>query len=184
MISNRARNSFDQMLMLGIKASMGGTSPETCEVEVVADLNSIRETNVVMLTVASFLFRISVLVYFSSDDATRSHFAAVNNVASADMNDQAFLDAIRECGNICCGTLNRELARVYPHVAMSTPNIIERECVNHLESLNGGHLQHFRASTVGDKQFHVTFCVREYADIDFEWAMAEEATAAGEMEFF
>jgi CheY-specific phosphatase CheX len=184
MISNRARNSFDQMLILGIKASMGGASPETCEVEVVADPNSIRETNVVMLTVASFLFRMSVLVYFSSDDATRSHFAAVNNVDSAEMNDQAFLDAIRECGNICCGTLNRELARVYPHVAMSTPNIIERECVNHLESLNGGHLQHFRATPADGKQFHVSLCVRDYADIDFEWAMAEETTAAGEMEFF
>jgi CheY-specific phosphatase CheX len=184
MISNRAQNSFDQMLMLGIKASMGGTSPETCEVEVVANLNSIRETNVVMLTVSSFLFRMSVLVYFSSDDATRSHFAAVNNVAIAEMNDQAFLDAIRECGNICCGTLNRELARVYPHVAMSTPNIIERECVNHLESLNGGHLQHFRAKTGSDKPFHVTLCVRDYADIDFEWTMVQDTTSAGEMEFF
>ena len=184
MISGRARNSFDQMLTQGIKASMGGSSPETCEVEVVANLNSIRETNVVMLTVASFLFRMSVLVYFSSDDVTRSHFARVNNVAPEDMNDQAFLDAIRECGNICCGTLNRELARVYPHVAMSTPNIIERECVNHLESLNGGHLQHFRATTAEGKQFHVTLCVRDYADIDFEWAMQEETTAAGEMEFF
>ena len=184
MISDRARNSFDQMLMLGIKSSMGGASPESCEVEVVANLNSIRETNVVMLTIASFLFRMSVLVYFSSDEATRSHFAAVNNVTADEMDDQAFLDAIRECGNICCGTLNRELARVYPHVAMSTPNIIERECVNHLESLHGGHLQHFQAATAGGKQFHVTLCVRDYADIDFEWAVLEEATAAGEMEFF
>lgn len=184
MISNRARSNFDQMLVLGIKASMGGASPESCEVEVVPDLTSIRETNVVMLTVSSFLFRMSVLVYFSSDEATLNHFAAVNNISAADMSDQAFLDAIRECGNICCGTLNRELARVYPHVAMSTPNIIERECVNHLESLNGGHLQHFRATPAGDKQFHVTLCVRDYADVDFEWAMLEEATAAGEMEFF
>lgn len=184
MISNRARGSFDQMLMLGIKASMGGKTPETCEVEIVATLKDIRETNVVMLTVASFLFRMSVLVYFSSDDATRAHFAAVNSVDPAEMNDQSFLDAIRECGNICCGTLNRELARVYPHVAMSTPNIIQRECVNHLESLNGGHLQHFRATTDTGKQFHVTLCVREYADIDFEWAVVEETTAAGEMEFF
>lgn len=184
MISNRARSNFDQMLMLGIKASMGGASPEACEVEVISDLNSIRETNVVMLTVSSFVFRMSVLVHFSSDDETRNHFATINNVAAAEMSDQAFLDAIRECGNICCGTLNRELARVYPHVAMSTPNIIERECVDHLESLNGGHLQHFRASPSGDKQFYVTLCVRDYADIDFEWAMLEETTAAGEMEFF
>lgn len=184
MISNRAQNSFDQMLTLGIKSSMGGSTPETCEVEVISNLKDIRETNVVMLTVASFLFRLSIMIYFSSDDATKSHFARLNNVAPADMNDQGFLDAIRECGNICCGTLNRELAGVYPHVAMSTPNIIERECVNHLESLNGGHLQHFRATTEEGKQFYVTLCVRDYADVDFEWTMVEDTTAAGEMEFF
>ncbi len=172
------------MIMLGIKASMGGTTPETCEITTLANPKEIRETKVVMLTVASFLFRLSVLIYFSSDDATQEHFARINNIEPSEMNDQAFLDAIRECGNICCGTLNRELARVCPHVAMSTPNIIERECVNHLESLNGGHLQHFRATIDGSKQFHVTLCVRDYADIDFDWTVIEETTAAGEMEFF
>lgn len=184
MISNRAQNSFDQMLTLGIKASMGGAAPENCVVEVVPDLKDIQETSVVMLTVASFLFRLSVMIYFSSDEATQGYFARVNNVPPGEMNDQAFLDAIRECGNICCGTLNRELAQVYPHVAMSTPNIIERGCVNHLESLNVGHLQHFRAITEEGMRFHLTLCVRDYADLDFEWTMVEETTAAGEMEFF
>lgn len=184
MISNRARNSFDQMLMLGIKASMGGESPETCEIAVLADPKEIRETMVVMLTVASFLFRLSVVIYFSSDDTTKAHFARLNNIDPTEMSDQAFLDAIRECGNICCGTLNRELARVCPHVAMSTPNVIERECVDHLESLNGGHLQYFRATLDGGQQFHASVCVRDYADIDFDWTMIEETTAAGEMEFF
>lgn len=184
MISNRARKSFDEMLMLGIKASMGGTYPETCEITVLADPKVIRDTSVVMLTVASFVFRLSVMIYFSSDDATKASFARLNNIDPAEMTDQVFLDAIRECGNICCGTLNRELARVCPHVGMSTPNIIERECVNHLESLNGGHLQHFQATVDGGKKFHLTLCVRDYADIDFDWSMPEETRTAGEMEFF
>lgn len=184
MISNRVRDSFDQMLMMGIKASMAGSSPETCEIAVLANPKEIQETTVVMLTVASFLFRLSVVIYFSSDDAIKAHFASLNNIDPTEMSDQAFLDAMRECGNICCGTLNRELSRVYPHVAMSTPNIIERECVDHLDTLKGGHLQYFRATIDGSKQFHVSVCVRDYADIDFEWTMVEETTAAGEMEFF
>lgn len=184
MISNRARNSFDQMLMLGMKASMGGTSPENCETAVLADPKEIRETTVVMLTVASFLFRLSVMIYFSADDETKAYFARLNNIDPTEMSDQSFLDAIRECGNICCGTLNRELARVCPHVAMSTPNLLERECVDHLETLNGGHLQYVRATMEGGKQFYASVCVRDYADIDFDWTMIEETTAAGEMEFF
>ncbi len=184
MISTRARNSFDQMLILGIKASTGWRAPDACVVEIVPNLNGIKETNVVVVTAASFLFRLSVFVYFTPDEATRHHFVPGDGENPATTNDQVFFDAIRECGNICCGTLNRELARVFPHVAMSTPNIIERECSYYLESLHGGHLQHFRAVTEDGTQFFATLCVREYADVDFEWVVAEVETESGEMEFF
>ena len=184
MISNRARDSFDQMVTLGIKASVGGSAPEACEISVLPNSAEIQESKVVVLTVASYLFRLQVLIYFSPDESTKAFFASINNFDPAEMTEQEFLDAIRECGNICCGTLNRELARVYPHVAMSTPNIIERECVNYLESLGAGHLQHFRAVAGDGKQFHFSLCVRDYADIDFEWAPEVDAVSAGEMEFF
>ncbi len=184
MISNRARDNFDQMLMLGIKASIGGATPEACEITPLSGKAEIQESKVVVLTVASYLFRLLVVIYFSPDDSTKAHFASLGNIDPAEMTEQAFLDALRECGNMCCGTLNRELARVYPHVAMSTPNIIERECVNYLESLNGGHLQHFRAVNGDGKEWHLSLCVRDYADIDFEWAVEEESVSAGEMEFF
>jgi CheY-specific phosphatase CheX len=184
MISNRAQNSFDQMLMQGIQACLGSSASESCEISVLPNTAEVRESKVVVLTVASYLFRLLVLIYFSPDESTKAHFARINNIEPADFTDQAFQDAIRECGNICCGTLNRELARVYPHVAMSTPNIIERECVNYLESLHGGHLRHLRAIASDGKQWHFSVCVRDYADIDFEWAVEEAATSAGEMEFF
>jgi len=172
------------MLILGIKASTGWRAPDACVVEIVPNLNSIKETNLVVVTVASFLFRLSIFIYFTPDEATRRHFVPGDSEDPATTTDQIFFDAIRECGNICCGTLNRELVSVFPHVAMSTPNIVERECGNHLESLNGGHLQHFRALTEDGKQFFATLCVRDYANVDFEWVMAEVATESGEMEFF
>ena len=184
MISTRAQKNFDQMLTLGIKASLGGAASNMCEVEPVTTLKDIKETHAVMITVASFIFRLSVLIYFSSDEATRRHFVgeAGDDLATAD--DQAFFDAIRECCNVCCGSLNRELARVFPHTAMSTPNIIERECGNHLETLKGGYLRHFQATTGAGSQFYVTLCVRDYGTVDFDWAMAQETESSGEMEFF
>jgi hypothetical protein len=184
MISQRATDSFDQMLVLGIKASMGSASSEDCVIEVLPKPQDIQETQVVMLTVASYVFRLLVLVYFSPDEATKAHFADITHVDPSEMNEQAFLDVIRECGNICCGTLNRELVRVFPHVGMSTPNIIERECVSYLEALQGGHLQHFRATKTTGQNFYFGICVRDFANIDFEWAPAEEVVEAGEMEFF
>ncbi|MBK9345291.1 MAG: hypothetical protein IPN06_02090 [Burkholderiales bacterium] len=184
MISTRAQKNFDQMLTLGIKASLGGSASDLCEVEPVATLKDITESHAVMITVASFLFRLSVLIYFSPDEATRRHFVGVEGDDPTTKDDQAFFDAIRESCNVCCGSLNRELATVFPHVAMSTPNIIERECGSHLETLKGGYLQHFRATTGAGSQFYVTLCVRDYAAVDFEWTMPEEAESSGELEFF
>ena len=184
MISNRAQKNFDQMLTLGIKVSMGGTASSVCAIEPVTTLQDIKETHAVMMTVASFLFRLSVLIYFSSDEATRQHFVGVHGDDSTTADDQVFFDAIRECCNVCSGALNRELATVFPHVAMSTPNIIERECGLHLETLKGGYLQHFRATTESGSQFYVTLCVRDYAAVDFEWTMPEETESSGELEFF
>ncbi len=184
MISTRAQKNFDQMLTLGIKASLGGSASDLCEVEPVATLKDITESHAVMITVASFLFRLSVLIYFSPDEATRRHFVGVEGDDPTTKDDQAFFDAIRECCNVCCGSLNRELATVFPHVAMSTPNIIERECGSHLETLKGGYLQHFRATTGAGSQFYVTLCVRDYGTVDFEWAMTQETESSGELEFF
>lgn len=184
MISTRATKSFDDMLVIGIKTSMGDAVSDSGAVEVLVDPDEIQETHVVVLTVASYVFRLLVMVYFSPDDSTKAHFANITHVDPAEMSEQAFLDALQECGNICCGTLNRELVRVFPHVGMSTPNIIERECANYLRALPGGHLQHFRASNNAGRNFYFGICVRDFADIDFEWAPAEEEVAAGELEFF
>ena len=178
MISTRAQKSFDQMLTQGIKASLGGSASDLCEVEPETTLKDIKETHAVMITVASCVFRLSVLIYFSPDEATRRHFVGMES------DDHAFFDAIRESCNTCCGSLNRELATVFPHVAMSTPNIMERECGSHLDTLKGGYLQHFRVTTSAGAQFYVTLCVRDYATVDFEWAMAQEAESSGELEFF
>ncbi len=157
MISNRAQKNFDQMLTLGIKASMGGTASSVCAIEPVTTLQDIKETHAVMMTVASFLFRLSVLIYFSSDEATRRHFVGVgvDGDDPATTDDQAFFDAIRECCNVCSGALNRELATVFPHVAMSTPNIIERECGLHLEPWKGVSFSLFGPTTSPGRRFLV-----------------------------
>lgn len=183
MISARATNSFDQMLILGIKASMGEIASADCVVEVLGHPEEIQESHVVLLTVASYVFRLSVLVYFSHDEPTKAHFANMTHVDPAKMTEQDFLDAIQECSNMCCGTLNRELVHTFPHVGMSTPNIIERECVSYLQSLPGGHLQHFRVINNIGQNFYFAICVRDFADIDFEWAPVEEIDSSGEIKF-
>ena len=103
---------------------------------------------------------------------------------AADMSEQIFYDTIAERANICCGTLNRDLANFYPNIGMSTPNIIDKECSAYLDVLGCSHIQHFKVDINSSVQFHVSLCVCEYADLDFTVDLNEEIASTGELELF
>lgn len=184
MISSRAREAFDHLLRQGIKGGLLAAPEDTCEITVVRDLSEVKQTKIVILTVSSYVFRSVVLIHFTPDKVTQEHFARINKIQASDMSEQAFYDAIAERGNICCGTLNRELARFFPHIGMSTPNIIDKECSSYLGVLGCGHIQHFKVDINASVHFHVSVCVCDYADLDFAIEAAAEDTSGGELEMF
>jgi CheY-specific phosphatase CheX len=124
-----------------------------------------------------------VLIYFTPDALTKAHFAALNKMDVQNMDAQAFTDAISECGNICCGSLNRELAIQFPHVGMSTPNIIDRRCARYLGALGSTHQQHFDIAIPQGPQFHASLCISEFEDLDFDIQISE-TQSSGELEMF
>jgi hypothetical protein len=184
MISNHAREGFDHLLKQGLKDSLVASPEDTCEITVVPDLSRARETKTIILTISSYVFRSVVLMHFSPDHATKEHFARINKVSATDMSEQAFHDAVAERGNLCCGTLNRELARFFPHIGMSTPNVIDKECTTYLGVLGSGHIQHFRVDINSSVHFHASLCVCDYANIDFVLEAAHQSSGAGELELF
>ena len=183
MISPTARQTIDQMVFRAIRASPLLGIGVARSVEVRPDLTQLASEQAVVLTVSSYVFRLTFMIHFAQDDQTRAHFAAFNRVAASDLDDQQYLDAIRECGNVCCGNLNRDLVRFFPHVGMSTPNIIDRRCVAYLDKLGEGYVQHFVLLDAAGPPFAVTVCVNAFADLDFagDFADAEET---GELEMF
>lgn len=184
MISNQARNGFDHLLKQAIKSNMVASPDDVCEIGVIPDQSDIKQTKIVILTISSYLFRLMVLVYFTPDSRTKEHFARISGIEASDMSEQAFNDVIAECGNMCCGVLNRDLCQYFPHLGMSTPNFIEKNCSLYLHDLNPGHLQHFKVDINGDLLFHVSLCVSDYSDLDFVVDVNEVATNTGELELF
>lgn len=184
MISSHARQGFDHLLTQAIKTSLLTSAEDTCEVTVLSDQSEITDTRIVMLTVSSFLFRMMVLIYFTPDDATKAYFARRNNLPESDMSQQVLYDAIAEYGNICCGILNRDLGAYFPHIGMSTPNIIDKNCATYLSVLGGNHVKHLKVSLNDAALFHVSLCVCDYADLDFVVDMNQEAEQTGELELF
>jgi hypothetical protein len=153
----------------------------------------------VVLTVSSYLFRLLAIVYFRDDAATRAFFAgtsaaetidaagAEGSPVTATLTEQEFLDRIGECGNMLCGSLNRDLGRHFPHVGMSTPNIIDRDCMRYVDLLGCGLKRHYRISLPDDLVMHASLCVSDYGTVDFHVepaAAQEEDVSTGELEFF
>lgn len=183
MISQNAKQSFNQMLERALRAGLLVSPDGPVEIMPVSDVSRFCATQMVILSVSSYFFRMLVMVYFTDDDVTRLHFATLNKVDVATLDARAFVDAVNERGNICCGSVNRDLAQVFPHVGMSTPNIIDKQCAHHLDVLGSSYQRHLDVIVPDGPRFHASLCITEFEDLDFDLQIAEPQ-GNGELEIF
>ncbi|MBI5259322.1 MAG: hypothetical protein HY855_22665 [Burkholderiales bacterium] len=182
-VSQRAMAGFDHFVAQAAKSSLCLPGTE-CSVLPAAD-EAPREREVVMLTVSSYVFRALLFVHFERDAVTRAHFAALAQTPVESMSDERYIDAVMECGNLCCGALNRDLAAFYPHIGMSTPCILDRNCLAHVDGMHPAFHRRYRAELGSGVALHLTLAVCAFADIDFPFEpRAVEEESAGELEMF
>lgn len=186
MISARARAGFNQMMMRGVQGALLPDPGTGAELLPVPPWTQPPASHAAVLSIASLVFRMLIVIHFSDDRATRAHFAALSRQPAEALSHQAFIDAICEAGNLCCGAVNRDLGTVVPWVGMSTPHIIESQCLRHLGLLRAAHQQHFRLGLAQGLALHLTLCVSasEALDFDFRPAPATPQEQAGELELF
>jgi hypothetical protein len=184
MISQQAREGFDHLLTRALQASLVASDDQPCDISIINNLDFREASTMVVLTVSSYLFRLIVMIHFSPNQLTREHVARINKIDMEEMSEQSFQDAIAECGNICCGILNRDLGAIFPHIGMSTPNIIDTRCAAYLDMLDCGHIQHFEVNIEQAPMFRVSMCVCEYADLDFVIDVNDAGAETGELELF
>lgn len=184
MISPSACNGFDYLLKQSLKGALAPNEGDTFELDNVEDMSQAKEKKIVILTAASYLFRCIAMIYFTPDEHTRRFLALMNNLPPSSMNDTVFYDVMAERGNIFCGILNRELAKYFPHMGMSTPNFMERQCAQYIEKLDAGHVRHVKVTVNGDWSFYSSLCVCDHADLDFSVDIYEEEANTGELEMF
>jgi hypothetical protein len=183
-LTPRARDGFERLVRESLAATLardgGGV---VAPVDALADVPG---SHVVVLSVASYRFRLLLGLHFTPDAATRERLARLHGLEPEAMVDRAFDDAIAECGNLVCGTLNRELGRAFPHVGMSTPDVLRRGAIEQLGLLRCGHVRHLRLEHGGEAAWHATLAVSTQGPLDFDLPPAEavETEAAGELEFF
>jgi len=184
MISTNACDGFDHLLKQGIKNHLVNQEGDSYEVLAVDDLASAHESHLVVLTISSYLFRLMVFIHFAADDPSRLHLAKLSKISVEDMTEQVFIDAICERANMFCGALSRDLALSFPHVGMSTPNMVDRRCASHLHLLNPAHVRHFKVDVNNAASFRVTLCVNDYDHLDFLVDKTAAEVDGGELEMF
>lgn len=182
-ISTSAREGFDALLQQSLRASLV-PADSSAEIVVIADVADIDARKMVVLTISSYLFRLMVMFHFTPDTPTREHFARLGRTTVAEMGEQGFIDAIAECGNLCCGIFNRELGRFFPHLGMSTPNLIDRQCAAYLQRLNCAHVRHLAIDMPEVPRLYVSLCVSAYDTLDFAVSAQEQVDTTGELELF
>lgn len=186
-LSERARSGFDCFITAAMRSAFALPMSD-CPVTPLEEAVPC-EHEVVMLTVSSYRFRVLLFIHFERSEAMRSHLAAlehgVGSALTAAVHDEGFADAMMERGNLCCGALNRELSRFFPHLGMSTPCILDSSALLHLGALRPSTTRQYRAELAPDVTMHLTLAICAFADIDF--AFGEEmvaASASGELEMF
>ena len=186
MISQNASAGFEALLVQSLKKAMTVLPDDHCEVVAVTATDAFSGSSVVVLTSSSYVFRVMVLIYFSADMPTKTHFSRRQGILPEELNEQAFIDAICESANMCSGGFNRELGRFFPHIGLSTPNILERRCADHISALKAGLVRHFQVTVNGAILFHASMCVCDYDTLDFAYHpdTLSDAVGEGELEFF
>lgn len=183
MISDKTKESLRSVFERALRTSLLSSIDHSVKIAQVPDVSHFSASQAVILSISSYFFRMVVVIYFTPDERTKAHFASINKLDAATMGSQSFIDTICECGNICCGSVNRDLSRIFPQVGMSTPNIVDAQCARHLNVLGSSHQLHLDIAIPDGPCFHASLCVTEFENLDFDIAEPEEESN-GELEMF
>jgi len=184
MITQQTEVALDFLVSGALKSALPAACAEPGSVSIVADAKEIAGKKVVLLTMSTYVFRIVTMLYFTLDEPTVRYFGGAEATETQRMSDADCIDSICECANTFCGALNREVARNFPHIGMSTPNVLDRHCVDYLHELDAGYAKHFKVQVSDSFALYASVCVCDFAHLDFTVDQTRVDEAVGELELF
>ena len=179
MISEQAKQGLDYIFAKAARATLAVEDSDTIEIEPLRVAQTIEapESQILVLTIASYVFRLLILFHINKDQATEHYFTKTNP-------GQALDEVIGEIGNMCCGAINRDLGNHFPHTGMSTPYLLKSQCLPHLKELKPNYVSLHRIGINDSVRMHATLCLCAYAPIDFKADMSHAEEVTGELELF
>jgi hypothetical protein len=179
MISEHAKQGLNFVFTRAAKANLILDGSDSIEIEQLRGTTVVEtpEDQILVLTVASYVFRLLVIFHINNDPLTTRYFTR-NNVSSS------LNEVIGEIGNLCCGAINRDLGNHFLHMGMSTPYLLESKCIPFLSELKPTYISQHRISINQSVQLHATLCLCAYAPMDFKIDTTVAAEDTGALELF
>jgi len=178
-ISEDAKKGVNHLFTRAARANLTLAPSDTITIEQLPGTAIVDtpQQRILVLTVASYVFRLLTIFHVNNDAATESYFTRSDP-------ERVFGEVFSELGNLCCGAMNRDLGKHFLHTGMSTPYLLESQCLAFLKALKPAYVVQHRIVINDSVVLHATLCLCAYAPIDFrvDSEMAEEAT--GELELF
>jgi len=161
-MSEQAKQNIEQAFHRALRASVIRAPEDVCAIAPATgpELGGQPGETLLVITISTFVFRLLTLFQLAANPATRAYYVSEATGQSLD-------EAFREVANLCCGALNRELSQHFPHLAMSIPYSLSRQCVAFLGELQPHYLSS-SAITINDTvQLQATLCMCCSAPVDF-----------------
>lgn len=180
MISAHARDSFERIFRKAAQARLPLDAGDLCEIAPMAEASAgaSKDSQVVVLTISSIVFRLLLILRFDEDESTCAYYLK-------DATDEgSFQEVFLEICNLCCGAMNQELLRYFPDLGMSTPYVLNARCLPHLHELRPALLSSYSVTLNGSVRLAATVCVCAHAPIDFIADTSAIEETSGELELF
>ena len=180
MISAHAKDSFERIFRKAAQARLPMDAGDLCEIAPIAEAGAgaSKDSQVVVLTISSIVFRLLLILRFDEDESTRAYYLK----DAAD--ERPFQEVFLEICNLCCGAMNQELLRYFPDLGMSTPYVLNARCLPHLNELKPALLSSYSVTLNGSVRLAATVCVCAHAPIDFIADTSAVEETSGELELF
>ena len=140
-----------------------------------------------LLTVSSQLFRLFIVLHFKIDDISKNFTAQALNASPSNVTPENLYDYLGEVGNAFCGSIKRNLNKTVPHLGMSTPNRLAKDCLPYLSSFNIDEEFHAIAEYQGNTLFSASAYISTDSEVNYSVQITneiEEDADSGELEFF
>ena len=171
LISDRSRASLDDIFVRAARSNLVMDAGDPISVTPARSRHAeADQSGLYIITIASFQFRLLIAIDLPDTPAVVEYYSK----ASSNLGPH---DVFPEVCNMCGGAVNRELARQFKHLGMSTPNLVERHCIEFLAVLRPVHTSSFDVVINDAVRLHAVIGLCVYTPVDILPQPPEEEAA-------